>query len=149
MNHPNSFAKSEHLCGDKRIGRLFTQGDAFIAYPLRVVYLIEAKRDAEPASVMVSVPKKRFKRAVKRNRLKRLMREAYRLNKQEILEKLNEKQLQIHIAFNYVSDDELDFAAVEKKMNVALQRLIDKIEAINPELPEAESASPVPAEGSL
>ena len=127
MNHPNSFPKSEHLCGEKRITRLFTQGNAFIAYPLRVVYLIEPKKDAETASVMVSVPKKRFKRAVKRNRLKRLMREAYRLNKQELTEKLNQKEMQIHVAFNYVSDDVLDFAQVEKKMKVALQRLIEKI----------------------
>ena len=136
MNHLNSFAKSEHLCGEKRITRLFTQGDAFIAYPLRVVYLIEPKKDVEPASVMVSVPKKRFKRAVKRNRLKRLMRESYRLNKHELIEILNEKQLQIHVAFNYVSDDVLDFAAVEKKMKIAIQRLIDKIQTINPDVPE-------------
>jgi len=141
MNHPNSFAKPEHLCGDKRIGRLFTQGEAFIVYPLRVVYLIEPKRDAGAASVMVSVPKKRFKRAVKRNRLKRLMREAYRLNKQELVEKLNEKHLQVHVAFNYVSDAELDFATIEKKMKVALQRLVEKIDAIVPESQEAESAS--------
>ena len=149
MNHPNSFAKSEHLCGDKRVGRLFTQGDAFIAYPLRVVYLIEPKRDAEPASVLVSVPKKRFKRAVKRNRLKRLMREAYRLNKQEMLATLDGKQLQIHIAFNYVSDNVLDFAAIEKKMKVVIQRLIDKIESINPELPEAGSVTVLPPDGDL
>jgi ribonuclease P protein component len=126
-NHPNSFSKQEHLCGEKRITRLFTQGEAFIAYPLRVVYLIEPKKDTEAASVMVSVPKKRFKRAVKRNRLKRIMREAYRLNKQELAAKLNEKELQIHVAFNYVSDDVLDFVQVEKKMKVALQRLIEKI----------------------
>jgi len=136
MNYLNSFAKSEHLCGEKRITRLFTQGDAFIAYPLRVVYLIEPKKDVEPASVMVSVPKKRFKRAVKRNRLKRLMREAYRLNKHELIEILNEKQLQIHVAFNYVSDDVLDFVAVEKKMKIAIQRLIDKIQTINPDVAE-------------
>ena len=136
MNHLNSFAKSEHLCGEKRITRLFTQGDAFIAYPLRVVYLIEPKKDVEPASVMVSVPKKRFKRAVKRNRLKRLMRESYRLNKHELIEILNEKHLQIHVAFNYVSDDVLDFVAVEKKMKIAIQRLIDKIQTINPDVPE-------------
>lgn len=141
MNHLNSFAKSEHLCGEKRITRLFTQGDAFIAYPLRVVYLIEPKKDVEPASVMVSVPKKRFKRAVKRNRLKRLMREAYRLNKHELIEILNEKQLQIHVAFNYVSDDVLDFAAVEKKMKIAIQRLIDKIQTINPDVIEFTATS--------
>lgn len=132
MIHPNSFPKSEHLCGDKRIGLLFTQGNAFIAYPLRVVYLIAPKKDVEFASVMVSVPKKRFKRAVKRNRLKRLMREAYRLNKQPLVALLKENDLQLHVAFNYVSDDELDFVAVEKKMKVALQRLMDKIAPASP-----------------
>jgi len=124
MTHQNSFSKSEHLCGEKRITRLFTQGDAFIAYPLRVVYIIEPVRDNVPSSVLVSVPKKRFKRAVKRNRLKRLMREAYRLNKTSLIVKLEEKQLQVHIAFNYVSDDELDFATVEKKMKLALEKLL-------------------------
>lgn len=128
MNHPNSFSKSEHLCGEKRITRLFTQGEAFIAYPLRVVYILEPKKDDEPVSVMVSVPKKRFKRAVKRNRLKRLMREAYRLNKQPLIEKMEEKGMQLHIAFNYVSDDELDFEKVEKKMKLAIQKLLAKID---------------------
>jgi len=127
MNHPNSFAKAEHLCGEKRITKLFTRGDAFIAYPLRVVYLIEPRNDMASASIMVSVPKKRFKRAVKRNRLKRLMRESYRLNKQELIEALDDKQLQIHVAFNYVSDDVLDFEAVEKKMKIALERLKEKV----------------------
>ena len=130
MTHSHSFSKAEHLCGEKRITRLFTQGDAFIAYPLRVVFIIEPKKDKEEASVLVSVPKKRFKRAVKRNRLKRIMREAYRLNKQELIDKLEEKQLQLHVAFNYVSDDELDYATIEKKMRISLQRLMDKIESV-------------------
>jgi len=130
MTHQNSFSKPEHLCGEKRITRLFTQGDAFIAYPLRVVYIIETVHDNVPSSVLISVPKKRFKRAVKRNRLKRLMREAYRLNKLTLIEKLEEKQLQIHIAFNYVSDDVLDFATVEKKMKLSLEKLIAKIEGV-------------------
>jgi ribonuclease P protein component len=130
MIHQNSFSKIEHLCGEKRITRLYTQGDAFIAYPVRVVFLIEPKSDTEPANVLISVPKKRFKRAVKRNRLKRLIREAYRLNKQELIEKLEEKQLQIHIAFNYVSDDELDFVSIEKKIKLSLQKLIDKVGSV-------------------
>ena len=130
MTHQNSFSKPEHLCGEKRITRLFTQGDAFIAYPLRVVFIIEPISDSVLSSVLVSVPKKRFKRAVKRNRLKRLIREAYRLNKTSLVEKLEEKQLQVHIAFNYVSDDELDFATVEKKMKLSLQKLVDRIESV-------------------
>ena len=130
MTQQNSFSKPEHLCGEKRITRLFTQGEAFIAYPLRVVFVIEPIKDSVPSSVLVSVPKKRFKRAVKRNRLKRLMREAYRLNKTLLIEMLEEKHLQVHIAFNYVSDDELDFAAVEKKMKLSLQKLVDRIESV-------------------
>ena len=93
------------------------------------------------ASIMVSVPKKRFKRAVKRNRLKRLMRESYRQNKQELIEALDDKQLQIHVAFNYVSEDVLDFGAVEKKMKIALQRLKDKIENKSTEVPLIEPVS--------
>lgn len=123
----HSFNKSEHLCGEKRIARLFTQGEAFIAYPLRVVYIIEPKKDDASASIMVSAPKKRFKRAVKRNLLKRRMREAYRLNKTNLTEALDTKNLQIHVAFNYVSDELMDFEQIEKKMKVALQKLIEKI----------------------
>jgi ribonuclease P protein component len=127
MNKTNSFPKAEHLCGEKRIARLYTQGEAFMAFPFRVVFRIEQKKDLATASVMVSVPKKRFKRAVKRNRLKRLLREAYRLNKHALIDLLDEKQLQIHVVFNYVSDEELDFVTVEKKMKAALQKLMDKI----------------------
>ena len=56
------------------------------------------------------------------------MREAYRMNKQELIGKLIEKELQIQIAFNYVSDDELDFATVQKKMKQALHKIIEKVE---------------------
>jgi ribonuclease P protein component len=132
MNKPNSFPKAEHLCGEKRIARLYTQGEAFMAFPFRVVFRIEPKKDMVPASVMVSVPKKRFKRAVKRNRLKRLLREAYRLNKHALIALLDEKKLQIHVAFNYVSDEELDFITVEKKMKIALQKLMDKVKTAQP-----------------
>jgi ribonuclease P protein component len=126
--HPYSFPKSEHLCGEKRIARLFTRGEAFIAYPLRVVFLLEEKKDVEFISAMVSAPKKRFKRAVKRNLLKRRMREAYRLNKSELMLKMEEKQLQLHIAFNYVSNDLLEFDKIEKKMKIAIQKILERVD---------------------
>ena len=130
MSLLNSFSKSEHLCGEKRITRLFTDGEAFIVYPLRVVFLIEPKTDTESVSVLVGVPKKRFKRAVKRNILKRRIREAYRLNKQCMNEKATEKNIQIHIAFNYVSNDVLDYYTIEKKMKLSLQKIINKMESV-------------------
>ena len=127
MNHPNSFPKQEHLCGDKRISRLFAEGEAFIAYPLRVVFRTEPLAGNVPASVLVSVPKKRFKRAVKRNRLKRLMREGYRLNKQELAALLKDKGLHMDISFTYIADEVLEFAQIEKKMKAALQKLMATI----------------------
>ena len=116
------------MCGEIAINRLFTEGNAFIAYPLRVVYLFPERKQTELAKVVISVPKKRFKKAVDRNRLKRLIREAYRLNKHEFVSKLNEKNLHIQIAFNYVSDDLMDFESIEKKMKTALHKLDEKIE---------------------
>ncbi len=131
MNHPNSFPKKEHLCGETTINRLFTEGKAFIAYPLRVVYSIEQKKEGEAALILISVPKKRFKRAVKRNRIKRLIRECYRLNKHDLIDALNKQNLQAQIAFNYVSDDEPDFKNLEKKLKQALYKIIEKIEPFN------------------
>ena len=127
MTNTATFPKKEHLCGEIRINKLFSNGKAFIVYPLRVVYSAEESSTDALVKVLVSVPKKRFRRAVKRNRLKRLMREAYRLNKSILTEKCIEKDIAVQVAFNYVSNDEMDFAAIQSKMQVALQRIADKI----------------------
>lgn len=123
----HTFPKSEHLCGEIRINNLFANGKGFIVYPLRIVYLLSDKADEVPVSVMVSVPKKRFKRAVKRNRLKRLMREAYRLNKTELVDAMQVRGMQMQVAFGYVSDEIVDFDQVERKMRQAIQKIIDKL----------------------
>ena len=123
-----SFSKAEHLCGEKKITRLHTEGNAFIVYPLRVVYCVLSEEDEFPAKMMVSVPKKRFKRAVKRNRLKRLIRESYRLNKHILLDVLIEKKIQTHISFQYVSDEELQFDYIEKRMQTALNKMNTTVE---------------------
>ena len=129
MNHTNTFPKATHLCGEKRIARLFVEGKAFMAYPLRVVYIFSELDEKSPVSVMVSVPKKRFKRAVKRNLLKRRMREAYRLNNQVLLDAAALYGLQLHVAFNYISNDVLEFTDIEKKMKQAIQKLVDSMVA--------------------
>ena len=128
MRNQFTLPKKEHLCGEIRISRLFTEGKAFIVYPIRVVYRIDEKSDSEPVRMMVSVPKKRFKRAVKRNRLKRLLREAYRLNKAALIDIIQQKNLNLQIAFNYVSGEEVDYVLMEEKMKIALKRISDKIE---------------------
>ncbi|HPD59040.1 MAG TPA: ribonuclease P protein component, partial [Paludibacteraceae bacterium] len=69
------FPKSERLNSKIKIDRLFTDGKAFLVYPLRTVYFISSENPSE-LEVLISVPKKKFKKAVHRNRIKRLIREA-------------------------------------------------------------------------
>lgn len=91
--------KAERLTGETTIGRLFAQGQSFVKYPLRVVYAIEAAEGEGSARMLISVPKKRFKRAVKRNRVKRLVREAFRLNKSLLAESIADANIKIAFIF--------------------------------------------------
>lgn len=127
MHHPYAFPKNEHLFGEIAVSRLYTQGSAFIAYPFRVVYMLDDNDSEVAARVLISVPKKKFKRAVKRNRIKRLIRESYRKNKSLLIDQLNERGLRVQLAFNYVADEELDVTTFEKKMKLALTKLSEKI----------------------
>ena len=125
----NTFPKAEHLFGKTATENLFARGTAFVAYPVRVVFLaVPKEKDSDvPARLMVSAPKKRFKHAVDRNRLKRLMREAYRINKAPLFAALEGKDYQLHFSFNYIADKVEDFRFVEKKVRVALDKLIKKL----------------------
>lgn len=122
-----TFPKNEKLCGDIRIGKLFSEGNAFIAYPLRIVYQPSEEKTEVPVRVLISVPKKKIRKAVDRNRIKRLIREAYRLNKAEFITSINEKELHLNLAITYVSDKEADFSLIQEKMKFALQRILSNI----------------------
>ena len=73
-----TFPKSEKLCGEQAVDHLYKNGKRFVVWPLRVTYLLV---DHAPTQVLIWAPKSLFKHAVDRNRLRRQMREAYRLNK--------------------------------------------------------------------
>jgi ribonuclease P protein component, eubacterial len=119
------FTKEERVTGEKRIETLFTQGCSFMAYPFRVVFL-ETER---PLSMLVSIPKKRIKSAVRRNRMKRLAREAFRLNKHLFDETLLPENGHIDVAFIYVKDELSDYATVEKAMKKAMRELTKQLSA--------------------
>ena len=102
------FGKKHKLYGDKPIGELFELGRSFSRYPLRVTYLLAKRTDGElPLRMMVSVGKKRFKRAVKRNRVKRLVREAFRLNCHDLRQAVRnlDADVSLHVAFVFVGKD--------------------------------------------
>ena len=124
MQHPGfRFPKEEKLTSRKDIDRLFKEGESFLAYPLRVQFFFHRPEDDVPARALFSVPKKRFRRAVWRNRLKRRMRETYRLNKHDLTNVLAERGSSLRVAFVYVGKEELDYFAIEKGMKKALLRL--------------------------
>ena len=86
--------KDERLCSKKLIEHLFAGGNkSFPTFPLRVVYMpLAPEENTADASILISVPKKRFKHAVKRNHVKRQIREAYRVNKHILLDALQAKK---------------------------------------------------------
>ena len=119
--------KPERLNKKKIIEKMFAGGSrSFSIVPLRVVWLPVEELDVQ-ASILISVSKRRFKRAVKRNRIKRQIREAYRLNKQILLAPLTEKNRRLAIAFIYLADELMNSALVEEKIKAALTRIVEKI----------------------
>lgn len=118
MDNPprRTFRKSERLCSKKVIDALFAGGNkSFSAFPLRVVYM---ERPEPVSQVLVSVSKRHFKHAVDRNRVKRQIREAYRLNK-DILP----AGKGFYIAFIWLSDETFTSQVVTNRIINLLTRI--------------------------
>lgn len=131
----NTLHKSERLDRKKVIEKMFAGGSrSFSVFPLRVVYLPVEELEAD-ASILISVSKRRFKRAVKRNRVKRQIREAYRVNKHELLNILVERKCRLAIAFIYLSDQLVESSIIEDRMRIALVRITEKMAAPNTDMP--------------
>lgn len=117
--------KDERLHLKKEIDLLFTSGRSFVVYPFRVVWrLSDASGGNPPASILVSIPKKRFKRAVWRNRLRRRTREACRLNKEQLWARLPAGQT-LHLALLYISSEPEPYSLIERKIQEIFTRLAD------------------------
>lgn len=124
----NTLGKTERLDRKKVIGKMFEgRGNSFSVFPMRVVYMpMDDSLDA-PAAILVSVSKRRFKQAVKRNRVKRQIREAYRKQKHLLVDVLAAKGLHMAIAFIYLSDELVASSVIEAQMKVALSRMVEQV----------------------
>lgn len=126
-----TFHKNERLCSKKLIERLFAGGNkSFPTFPLRVVYMCLPSEETDPgASILISVPKKRFKHAVKRNQVKRQVREAYRRNKHILLDALKTKETptRMIMAFIWLDNHIHTSEEVEYKVKKLLTHISENI----------------------
>lgn len=120
--HEFSLNKNERLSRKKLIDKLFEDGKTLFVYPLKLVYAEMELPVEYPIQTGFSVSKRNFKRAVKRNKIKRLLRETYRLNKGIVYDAKKEKQLAVMIIYSGKVIEDYQF--IEKSMKKALKKLI-------------------------
>lgn len=119
-----TYGNKEKLKSKKLIDQLFTEGKSVSAYPLRLVYLGTALDNNLIAKTGVSVSKRNFKTAVDRNRIKRLLREAYRLNKSIFFNNLTTQHAFMIL---YIGKDKPTLDLVENKMKILFEKFTNKI----------------------
>ena len=120
-----TLSKEERICSKKLINELFTgNGRSMTAFPLRVVFMKRTIVDDQPrAAMLVSVPKRYFKHAVDRNRVKRQVREAFRRNKSIISQNLTDDHEAVAMAFVWLTDEKFPSSEVENRMVRLLTRI--------------------------
>lgn len=130
INNLYTLRKSERICSKIAIDNLFKGGHSrsLSAFPIRVVYLVSDTPQQEQCQIMVSVPKKCFKRAVKRNRVKRQIREAYRLNKAIVTEQMKKHEGKyLAMAFIWLDAELHDTDEIKSKMINLLGRISERL----------------------
>lgn len=124
------YPKKIRLRSKKLIGKLFDEGNALSKFPLRMVWIeVDILPEDVHLQVAVSVSKKRFKRAVARNLLKRRMREAIRLNMSDLQEYLDKNNKKLALMLIYVSNDIKPYQNIENALNQIFLSLIKNLDS--------------------
>lgn len=126
--------KKYRLCGETNIAQLYKEGNAFLVFPIRVVYRTEKIRNYHnrpEVRILFSAPKKRFKHAVDRNYCKRLMRENYRLKQNTLKKTLLERNMAIDISLTIIHGKLPKYNEISESMEKILNNLILAIDKNN------------------
>ena len=124
----NKLPKQERLSGRKRIGTLFSEGSTEFVYPFRYVFALSDGGSGEgKVSILVSVPKKYHKRAVRRNKLRRRTRESYRLGKRRLSDKVVSMGKQVDLALIYVSKEVEEYKTIDNAVGKILAQIAENI----------------------
>jgi ribonuclease P protein component len=121
------FGKDQKLISRKLLQKLFAEGKHINAHPLKAIYLSENEIHFFQAGVSVS--SRHFKKAVDRNRIKRLMREALRLQKNELEQLLTEREKQLSLFLIYTGKDLPEYKMIFDNCTIILKKLIKTINA--------------------
>ena len=131
MTKQFTLGKNERLKSRKLIEQLFSDGKKFTITPFRIHYLFNKTEQLPALRFGVGVSNKNFKKAVDRNRIKRLAREAYRLQKKTLQEMVTAKNLQLNIFFIYTGKEIPAYKDVFDKTNKTLNKLIEMVDSAN------------------
>ncbi len=124
-----SFRKCERMVSHRLIDTLFGGGSSqsVAAFPLRAVYRLCERQPADaPVQLLISVPKKRFRHAVDRNRVKRQLREAFRIHREQLYQALPDNQ-RLLLAFVWLSDEHCSSHEVERRVVSLIRRISDRL----------------------
>jgi ribonuclease P protein component len=117
------FSKKERICKRNDFQLLSSQATSFYSYPFRCLYLVRPA-NSFIVKVGISVPKKNFKLAIRRNRIKRMIRETYRLNKTTLYTTFENHAMELLIFLIYTEKKEIPYDILYKQFNLLLNKLI-------------------------
>ncbi|MEX0968300.1 MAG: ribonuclease P protein component [Bacteroidia bacterium] len=125
----HTFSKEERLCSNKIIERLLDrqQNSSVFIFPILFAWIETPLPGRFPTQVLISVPRRRFRKAHDRNLLKRRLREAYRLHKHQLYDFLRNRQMQVALLVMYNSNELHDYSFIEEKLISAFEKFQHKV----------------------
>jgi ribonuclease P protein component len=133
----HTFKKEERLCKRTDIEFLLKKGQSFNKFPLKAIYLTHTPALKPPMRIAISVPKRKVKNAVDRNRIKRLIREAFRLQKHTLTTVLTDKNSSLDMLLVFSGNLNITFTVIQDKIILILQRLKQAHEQITEQGPDS------------